>query len=99
MKYILMFFLFASGVTNADSNELERKYLSELHMNLEGLRYLIGKAKLSKDINSEYKIDYQTIEREYDLLLEGLNTIVEAPRREPRNIYTSNDVVEGNYLN
>jgi len=66
--------------------DMERKYLSMLINEIDGLEYLIKKAQLSFDKDERVKFQYQWLRRDLALMKVGINNHINAPRTAPRTV-------------
>ena len=73
--------------------DMERKYLSMLVNEIDGLEYLIKKAQLAVDKNERVQFQYQWLRRDLEIMKVGIENHIRAPRTAPRKV----DALVGDY--
>ena len=66
--------------------DMERKYLSMLVNELDGLEYLIKKAELAVDRDERVQFQYQWLRRDLAVMKVGIENHIKAPRTAPRKV-------------
>ena len=71
--------------TFADA-DMERKYLSMLVNEIEGLEHIIKKAQLAVDKDERVKFQYQWLRRDLAVMKVGIENHIKSPRTAPRKV-------------
>ena len=71
--------------TFADA-DMERKYLSMLVNEIDGLEHLIKKSQLAVDKDERVQFQYQWLRRDLAIMKVGIENHIKAPRTTPRTV-------------
>lgn len=94
---ILTFLLFTSTLLAAPAfsvTDQERAVLQRLHNELKAAEQIIMEAEQAENATDRRQVDYQQLRDDLEQILQGIADVVDAKRREPRDL----PPIEGDYL-